>query len=278
MKKIVSLLIISLVALLPLAGCSSGQATKITQLSDLEGRVVATVANPQDPAVFRTVLETAAGVSFEDMRFFETASAALAALKSGQIDALFAGDLAIHYSISQDDSLAAIVMPDSGGSTVHMALRADDTDLLAQINNAITSMQADGTLAKLEEDYITGLVPGQQLEGAEMPHFEGAPVLHVGVSGDGPPLDYVAADGQPAGYNAQFLAILGEKLGVNIEISVTPVESKFPALAAERIDLFFFHIVDANVEMTIKTLEANANITLSEPYYEVTGWGYLVMK
>ncbi len=273
MKRLISVI----TALSLFAGCAPPQA-KITKNADLEGKVVATVSSTHDPAMVKIMLEDNTGVKFKEMLFFETFAASVAALKSGQVDAVFNSAMTISFYASTDDALAVIPASLPEGTTAHMALRTSDAELIEKVNAALITMRDDGTLARLEQEYITNLTPDMQLQGRDMPRFEGAPTLNVGVAGDVPPLDYVAADGKPAGYNAELLNVMAELLQMNIEISVTPTESKFPALAAERIDVFFLEVQNAEIEVMTANLEQNSNITLSEPYHIFTGVGSLVLK
>lgn len=280
-RKIINLLMwVMMAAVMLLAACSGGESAKITQLSDLEGKVVAMMSTPQDPKMVQEFLEQQLDVTFKEMQFFETFSAAVAALKSNQVDAVFNSDVTLDFYTAHDESLNSIPITYDieAPTTAHMAVRADDTELLTQLNDALAAMKEDGTLDRLEREFITDLTPDKQLEGKAMPQFEGAPSLIVGVAGDIPPVDYVAADGSPAGYNVELLSLLGEMLQVNIEISVMPMESKFPALAADRIDMFFLQAANADVELMVKTLAANENAALTVPYYEFYGYDCLVLK
>ncbi len=273
MKRLIA--IIATLALL--AGCAPQQA-RITKNADLEGKVVATVSSTHDPEMVRIMLENNTGVKFKDMLFFETFADSVAALKSGQVDAVFNSAMTINFYASTDDTLAAIPASMPEGTTTHMALRTSDMELIEKVNAALITMRDDGTLARLDQEYIMELTPDMLLQGRDMPRFEGAPTLRVGVAGDAPPLDYVAADGKPAGYNSEMLNVLGERLQMNIEISITPTESKFPALAADRIDIFFLEVQNAEIEVMTANLAQNSSITLSEPYHILTGVGSLVLK
>ena len=279
MKRTISVLVVLLLAAsLAFAGGGKEPAAKITKLADLEGKVVAALSGPQDPEMIRALVAQQTGVMFKDMLFFDTYMAAIAALKSNKVDSVLVFGPMLNYNASRDASLGVINLSPVGTSTIHMAVRATDAELRSNINAALISMKNDGTLAKLEKEFVTDLKPSQQLAGKNMPRFNGAPTLVVGLSGDGAPVDYVAADGKPAGYNVELLALLAEKLNVNFEISVLPNESKFPALASNKIDIFFLHFVNSDAEVIMKTLETNSNATLTEPYYEFTEWGYLVLK
>ncbi|MDR2713157.1 MAG: transporter substrate-binding domain-containing protein [Clostridiales bacterium] len=282
MKKNAKIICILLTLVLLAAGCSEGSSkappAMITRLEDLEGKIVTTVSTPQDPAMLQALAEQETGVKFKEMLFYDTASAVVAALKSNKADAVLAFGPILEFYPARDAELKAIKLPAMGKTSLHMALRSTDAQLRDQINAALIFMKDNGVLAGLEREFITDLTPDKQLAGRDMPEFDGKPTLIVGLSGDAPPVDYVAADGKPAGYNVELLALLSEMLQVNFEISVIPLESKFPALASNKIDLFFLHAVNADVEFTLKTLENNNSATLTEAYYEFSDWGYLVLR
>ena len=65
------------------------------------------------------------------------------------------------------------------------------------LNDAIVEMKADGTLDSLiEKAYIES-----DLLAKDLPHFDGARTIKIGVTGDLAPTDFVAANGKAAGSN-----------------------------------------------------------------------------
>lgn len=72
--------------------------------------------------------------------------------------------------------------------------------------------------------------------------LEGADTLYVGISGDVAPLDYVSADGTPAGFNVALMNEIGRLLGKNIEFVVVSTDAKFSSILSGKIDAFFWHI------------------------------------
>jgi len=140
-------------------------------------------------------------------------------------------------------------------------------------------MEKDGTMAELEREWITELTPDKHLVGADMPRFEGAPTYIVGVLGDVPPIDYIAADGRPVGYSAELLSLVSEALGVNFEVIVLPAESKYPALNSGRIDMSFLHFLpEVEVDFMNNAASEAARYIFTVPYYSFTEKGFLVLK
>ena len=71
------------------------------------------------------------------------------------------------------------------------------------LNNAIVEMKADGTLDSLIENELKAYIESDPLA-KDLPHFDGARTIKIGVTGDVPPMDYVAANGKAAGFNIAY--------------------------------------------------------------------------
>lgn len=276
MTRAIKNISVLLAAVLLLAGCT-GQLTKITKLEDLEGKTVANMAVPVPVERLKASVEESAGVTIRELLYFDSFQAALAALKSGKTDAVMALEPVADYYVGLDEDLSSILLNKAEG-TYRMALRAEDAGLLTDINVALRSWSEDGTLDVLRKEYVTGLTSDKQFEGKDMPYFDDAPTLYVGLSGDNPPVDYIAADGNPAGYNVELLYKLSEALHVNFEIKVMPLETKFPALVSNKIDIFFLHAISDEVEATTQTMAENSGISLTDPYYTYDSMMLLVLK
>lgn len=190
-----------------------------------------------------------------------------------------ATELVADFYTSRDSELTSITNSTAEDQFLFlMALRAEDTELLADVNVALASMRADGTMVTLEDDFITNLQPDWQLEGKEMPHFDNAPTYYIGLSGDNLPVDYTAANGNPAGYNIELLSKVSEILEVNFEILVMPSETKFPALASKKVDILFLHMINYNNDAIMQTINENQSISFTDPYLTFDSTKYLVMK
>ncbi|MBQ5660201.1 MAG: transporter substrate-binding domain-containing protein [Lachnospiraceae bacterium] len=52
-------------------------------------------------------------------------------------------------------------------------------------------------------------------EAKDLPYFEGARTIKIGVTGDLPPMDFVAANGKAAGFNIALLTEIANRAQVN---------------------------------------------------------------
>jgi ABC-type amino acid transport substrate-binding protein len=73
-----------------------------------------------------------------------------------------------------------------------------------------------------------------------MPVIEGAETVKVAVTGALPPMDYVAPDGTPAGFNTALLAEISRRMGKNIELVVVDSVGRAAALASGTVDAVFW--------------------------------------
>lgn len=144
----------------------------------------------------------------------------------------------------------------------HMAVRADDTALYEKINNAIDALKADGSLDQLTTNYITKADSAPTANALKK--HEGAKTYVVAVTGDLPPLDYVSADGKPAGFNVALLNAISEKCGCNFKIVQLDAAARLSALKSRKVDLIFWIGC-----FNSKDFEPKADdISLSTPYFE----------
>ena len=274
MKSIVKTICVLLSAVLLLAGCQTIE--KITTLKGLDGKILAMASSPVSAEDARASVESRLGITLKDFRYFDNTAGAVAALVSGQVDAVFAPSFTGNYYAGQNDKIKTVTVNGNADSFAHMALRTADSELMEAINAAILDMKADGTLDKLYDGYITNL--SEEPEGKDLPVLTGAPTVRVGISGDIPPLDFIAANGKPGGYCAELLTEISERANINFEVSNMSNEVKFTALTTNKIDVFFFHFINNNIQAMKDTIADNPSIALSEPYFSVRDSVFLVLK
>lgn len=116
----------------------------------------------------------------------------------------------------------------------------DNTALRDAINETIASMKADGALDALIQTYIEGVAAGDEPERIALPRTDGAETLRVAITGSLPPLDYVAPDGAPSGFNTAMLAEIGRRMGKNVELLQVDSIGRAAALASGAVDAVFW--------------------------------------
>ncbi|MBQ9565123.1 MAG: transporter substrate-binding domain-containing protein [Synergistaceae bacterium] len=210
------------------------------------------------------------------VHFFDSLMTMQMGLRAKKIDemalpecvGLFLVDRDPHYEIQ----FSLHMMP----STISFGFRKGDTALQKDFNAAIAAMKKDGTLAKLERKFITDLGP-KEPERVTFQSFKDAPTIKVAVTGDMPPIDLIAADGRPTGYNTAVLSEMGRRMKKNIRLISVDAGGRSAALASQRADVVFWYRSTEGIKMPAKVKgnpmknamrDALEGVILSNPYYE----------
>lgn len=272
MKKLAWLIII--VMAVTIAGCSSGMSGKIENVSDLQGKVIGTVKPIVSDKNMEESIVRAIGDQPKEVQYFNRYSDCVSAVLAAKVDAVFSPKFNAEYFVKRNSNLKMIA---KNPVSVHvvMALRTEDEQLKNDLDKAITTLQENGTLKRLEDEWVTNLPVNNEPQSKEIPEIDGAKTVYVGVCGDYIPLDYVAANGRPAGYNVALLTEIGKLLNINFEFVSVETQARFAALSSKKIDLIF-----CNLQANTSALQAlkNNNWIATKPYFESEGGCFLVKK
>ena len=201
--------------------------------------------------------------------FFDSLSLMQLGIESGKVDVISTYKSVADYLIANNDRYELVHDDWIKGLADNFcfAVHEDDDVLEAELNKVIDEMKADGSLDKLVTEYITNVDKGQAPPAIDLPKFDSADKIVVGVTGDLPPLDYVSADGKAAGFNTALLAEIAKRLGRNVEIVQIDSGARAAALAADQIDVIFWAVVP-NGDILPKDIDKPKGIALSEPYFQ----------
>ncbi|MBR3016294.1 MAG: transporter substrate-binding domain-containing protein [Clostridia bacterium] len=183
--------------------------------------------------------------------FYDTLDAMLMALDAGDIDSAEVPQCTADYLCAHIDNLTVRGSFDLEGAddfakrvTYRMGVgysfltTEDRTDLRDALDQAITAMKEDGTLDALIQTYITDAIDDEP-EPAAFTQTDGE-TLRVAITGVIPPMDYISADGTPAGFNTAFLAELGRRMNVNFELVQVDSVGRAAALSSGNVDFVFW--------------------------------------
>ena len=259
-----------------LASCGGGKQGKINTPADLKGKVIGTISTGvSDKSKFD---QTTAYIGAEPKEIlpFNKRSDLLAAVLSGKIDAFHAPKIVAEFYAKRNDNLKIIEPKDPFEAEIVMAVRIDDVKLKSDLDSAITVLQGNGTMKVLEDKWITNLPASNEPAFEATPKIGNAKTIYVGVSGDFAPLDYIAADGRPAGFNVALLAEIGKMLNVNFEVVSIESQAKFAALFSKKIDAVFFQMYGNQFKHLYPDMKSKFLATI--PYYKGQSGYFLVKK
>ncbi len=206
--------------------------------------------------------------------YFDNLTAMLSALNAGRIQLAYMPDCTAEYTAAQNDSYA--VLPqfphmERIKNAISIGVSDQNADLLKSFNDGITALLGNGVLDDLKAKYIDGLLNGTEPDPVKLPVIDGAKTVRVVVTGDLPPLDYVSADGQPAGYNVALLSELSKVMNVNFELVTADAASRAAMLSSGRADAIFWmrktslYTMDGTFVRTDD--ETPEGVALSDAYY-----------
>ena len=267
MKKLISLTLALLLALSTLLLPAMAEETptiKVGMLSMLnwteeEMADFRTARNMIDHQLDRNDLaaseiESSQAAPKVEVTFFDTLDAMLMALNVGDIDSMEMYSTTAQYLLNSNPELVQIITVGDGAEGSAFAELAlggllsndfaflfleGDVELRDAFDAALASISEE-EMKQLIQDNITAAINGEEVKPVEMPVIDGAETIKVAVTGALPPMDYVAADGTPAGFNTAVLAEISQRMGKNIELVTVDSMGRAAALASGTVDAVFW--------------------------------------
>ena len=209
-----------------------------------------------------------------EIKFFNSLMEMQMALRSKRVDEIALPECTGLYLISANSNYDVLFSLNMMPSTISFGFRRNDTALKKEFDSAISAMKKDGTLSKLEAKYISEA--GVEPDPVKFQEFKGAKVIKVAVTGDLPPIDFIAADGKPAGYNTAILSEIGRRLKKNMRLISVDAGGRSAALASQRADVIFWYRNTEGLKVPTKLNGKNLKgvmkdsldaVILSVPYY-----------
>jgi ABC-type amino acid transport substrate-binding protein len=280
MKKILSILGLALMLTLSLTACSqsvtpSPSAIEIKEIGPQEyfslfnGKTFVTVSMRNSPEYNQKIIENfyhdvlKLDLKYKSLVYVDSLTDGLLMLRSHKADVLHTMRFTGSYLAKRSSDLKQY-WPQLGVFSTQMIFSTQKQAQYERVNNELKAMKEDGTLDKLTAQWITNLPVGKEPSSGKMAPIKGVETIKMGISGDEPPLDYIAADGSPGGFNVAVLAALSQRININIELVTVSSGARFAALQSGKIDAFLWHntlySVDGLTEESIspeKTGDAN---------------------
>ena len=267
MRKIFTLLMIC--ALVFVTGC--GDTDKKADDNRIKlGMITRLNASEENFGEFMKQVEDTLNVKIASHKpvFFDNLNSMQAALQSGQIDEISTYRSVARYMMAKEPRFE--VLKDHSLEFIDsfcFALRDDETELQQSLNKVIEEMKTDGTLDRLTKEYITDINAETDPPAVDLPRFPNAGTIKVAVTGDLPPLDFVSANGKPAGFNTAVLAEIGKRMQINVDLVEIDSGARAAALTSKQVDVIFWAIVPVS-EIIPQDSDKPEGVILTEPYFK----------
>ena len=240
-----------LVGMLALVTAGCGRQEKvITRLDDASDARIGVMTGSTGEAIATARYPNAEVKSFDDVMD------AVAAMKSGQLDATVTAFPAALQVTKKNSDLQILPEPLDREDTA-IAVRKGNAELLAAVNRIIAGLKADGTLESMKRRWFKpDLSPYEELT-IILP--EEGEVLKVGVSATREPFSFVDKNGRVTGHDGELARIIGAKLHRPVKFFNMKFMALIPALDSGKVDLI--------VTGMTATEERSKQVDFSEPYY-----------
>ena len=186
------------------------------------------------------------------------------AFEAGKIDVMeFPEHVGRYFFMQEGNAEKYVPYAYAGGVNCYLSMGfSEGSKWFETFNSAIKAMNEDDTFLLIKAKYISKA--NADLKPVTFEKFPDAETVKIAVTGDMPPIDYVAADGTPAGFNTAMLAEIGRRLKVNVELVSINAGARAAALASGRADGVLWFRYDKQKKTP---RDVPAGVSLTEPYY-----------
>ena len=257
MKRFLAIILAGLM-LLSLAACG-GKEEALPKIGKLEATVVGV-------SEYREHIDT---VHSDDPKvehiYYSNLSAAQMDLNSGKIISIAVDKAVADYIVARNENLTSVVL-DTWKDNFSMMTMDTNQEVYDILNNAIKEMKADGTLDALVENELKAYIESDPVA-KDLPHFDGAKTIKIGVTGDVPPMDFVASNGKAAGFNIALLTEIANRAQVNFELVQIETGARAMALSSGKVDAVFWTKSVTCLACDMTWTEEIENTRVTETYY-----------
>ena len=202
----------------------------------------------------------------DSLHFYENFSSMLMALNAGEINEIRLPKPVAEYVLNTNpDYKISCVSRTNQANFVFGFLKGEGIIHQKNFNYALRQMKKNGSLDALKRLYFIDAVKNDPVSVQFDSFPKSEKTIRVAVTGDIPPIDFIAPDGKPAGFSTAVLSEIGRILKMNIETVNIDTASRSAALASGRVDVVFWYCMFDEEQNSYDIPE---NVIVSEPYYD----------
>ena len=265
MKKFFALIVMLLV--LASCSCSFGEVIGTLSRPGAESnQIVDVVPELGERYVLAELADEGLRSGSVSLKFYDSVTLLQLALNRGEIGSFTSPEFVGEYMLRNNNNYKIRAF-EILKSPVALAFgfREDNKDLRDKFSKVVEDLESEGRIGILARDFITGPAAVNPPV-IELPKFDNAQTINIAVTGDMPPLDYVAADGRASGFNVALLSEIANRLHVNINLVNIETGSRAAALQSGRADGIFWFMTFEGYD---KQPDLPEGVITSTPYY---GW------
>lgn len=248
MKKLIAG--ISALALMAgmMAGCSQNLENKVHSKDDLVGKTIGVQMGT-------TGMEYAEKVEGATVEKYNKGADAVQSLIQGKVDAVIIDAAPAKYFVEKNPQLEILSDP-FVVEEYAVAIKKGNDELTQKINDALTELKNDGTLAEIEKNWLVdeeyGKHPYTSPEGVE---YNGT--LVMATNAEFPPYE-LKEDNTIVGFDVDMMKAICDKLGYELKIEDMAFDSIITAVDSGKVDV-------GVAGMTVNE-DRLKNVNFSDPY------------
>ena len=216
-----------LVGAAPPAWAATGATPEMTTIEELDGKRI----GMGNGGAFDKLMEENLEGTYE-FSYYNGVADAIAALKSGRIDAYVDDDPVVRLAVSRNDGVA--VLPDSFLEDDYGFVFAKGSPLVDDVDRVIEQFRADGTLDELKERWTGSDEAAKVLPEQDWDTPNG--VLTMVVDDTAEPMSYVGDGGQVVGYSCELGMLIAKELGYGIKLQTMAFPSMLASVQSGKAD------------------------------------------
>ncbi len=216
-----------LVATAPPAWAAAGATPEMATIEELDGKRIGML----NGAAFDQLMEQNLDGTYE-ISYYNSVADAVAALKSGRIDAYVDDDPVIHLAVSRNDGIA--VMPESFMEDDYGFVFAKGNPIVSDVDRVIEQFRADGTLDDLKSRWTGSDEAAKVLPEQDWDAPNG--VLTMVVDDASEPMSYVGEGGKVMGYSCELGMLIAKELGYRLDIKSMAFASVLASIQSGKAD------------------------------------------